>query len=181
MSKIFTKLSSLALATAVVGSGFSVNASAAELESQVIDSNEFNNAVFYETQENVGVSEVVPGVGNPNVIVPYGVSKPTSIWNLSSQGTYSFGGSSGGADLYTDYLLTGKSSVTIKVRNNDHQYSLKFVLKRKDLIFDTTVGGPWQVSVGPGTDGSVTVSGLDKSANYYIQFTGPNNFNGSIY
>lgn len=40
MSKIFTKLSSLALATAVVGSGFSVNASAAELESQALDSNE---------------------------------------------------------------------------------------------------------------------------------------------
>lgn len=176
MSKISTKLSSLALATAVVGSGFNINAGAAELEPQVTDSNEFKTEVIYETQENVGVNDVEPGVGEPNLIVPYGTSKPTSTWNLSTQGRYDFNGSTSGPTLYTNYLLTGKSSVKIWVRNNHHQYSLKFKVKRKDLVFDNTIGS-YEVAVGK--DGTFTVS-LDKSSNYYIEFSPPNNFSGYI-
>lgn len=176
MSKIFTKLSSLALATAVVGSGFSVNASAAELESQALDSNEFKIEVVYETQENVGVNDIGPGVGEPNQIVPYGTSKPTSTWNLSKKGRYSFNGSSNSSTLYTDYLLTGKSSVKIYVRNNDHQYSLKFKVKRKDLVFDNTVES-YELALGKDTTINLT---LDKSSNYYIEFTGPSTFSGYI-
>lgn len=177
MSEIFTKVSSLALAAAVVGSGLSVNVNAAELESQVLDSNEFKNAVFYETQENVGVNDVGPGVGDKDLIVPYGTSKPTSTWDLAKKGTYTFNGSSNSAGaLYTNYLLTGKSSVKIFVRNNDHQYSLKFKVKRKDLVFDNTIKS-YEVPLGK--DGSYTLS-LDKSSNYYIEFSGPNNFSGYI-
>lgn len=175
MSKMFTKLSSLALTAAVVTSGFSVNVSAAELESQGRDSNEFKNAVIYETQKNVGVNDVRPGVGVPNGIVLYGTSKPDSIWNLSTQGGYGIEGSSNGATLYTNYLFTGKSSFTIKIRNNDN-ISLKFKLKRKDLIFDNTIGS-YEISAGK--DGTVTVS-VDKSSNYYLEFTGPNKFRGTI-
>lgn len=177
MSKIFTKLSSMVLATAVVGSGFSVNASANSLESQILNSNEFVNEVVYETQENVGVNDVEPGVGEPNIIVPYGTSKPTSTWDLSTQGRYTFSGSANSfVSLYTNYLLTGKSSVKIYVRNNDHQYSLKFKVKRKDLIFDNTVKS-YELALGKDTTINLT---LDKSSNYYIEFTGPNTFSGYI-
>ncbi|WP_144787403.1 hypothetical protein [Lysinibacillus fusiformis] len=173
MSKIITKLSSLALATAVIGSGFSVNASAAE----ALDSNEFKNEVVYETQENVGVNDVEPGLGEPNVIVPFGTSKPTSTWDLSTQGRYPFSGSANSAvSLYTNYLLTGKSSVKIYVRNNDHQYSLKFKVKRKDLVFDNTIGS-YELALGKDT--TINLS-FDKSSNYYIEFSGPNNFSGHI-
>ncbi|MGG2109085.1 hypothetical protein ABFY60_01160 [Lysinibacillus pakistanensis] len=177
MSKIFTKLSSLALATAVVGSGFSVNANAAELESQVLDSNEFKNEVFYETQENVGVNDVGPGLGDPNVIVPFGTSKPTSTWDLSTKGIYTFDGSSSGPTLYTNYLLTGKSSVEIYATNQNNQFSLKFKLKRKDLIFDSTIKS---FEIPAGKDGTFTVPSLDTSSNYYLEFSPPNKFYGYI-
>ncbi|WP_301109404.1 hypothetical protein [Sporosarcina sp.] len=177
MSKFFTKLSSLALALVVVGIGLSVNVNAAELELQVLDSNEFKNSVSHETQENIGVNDVEPGIGNKDLIIPYGTSKPTSIWNLSTKGRYPFRGSSNSSTLYTDYLLTGKSSAKIIVNNTDHQYSLKFKVKRKDLLLDSTIGGPYEIPLGKSI--SVTLS-LNKSSNYYIEFTGPNNFNGYI-
>lgn len=177
MSNFFTKLSSLALALVVVSIGLSVNVNAAELKLQELDSNEFKNSVSHETQENIGVNDVEPGIGNKDLITTYGTSKPTSIWNLSTKGRYPFRGSSNSSTLYTDYLLTGKSSAEIFVNNTDHQYSLKFRVKQKDLIFDKTVGGPYEVPLG--RSGTVTVS-LNKSSNYYIEFTGPNNFNGYI-
>lgn len=170
MSKIFTKVSSLALAAAVVGSGFSVNASAAEL-----DANEFENVV--STQENVGLNDLAPGVTNTDLVVPYGTSKPTSTWDLSKDGRYSFSGYLNSVrSLYTNYLLTGKSSVKIYVNNLDHQYSVKFKVMRKDLIFDNQIGS---YSVAAGSSGVVTVS-LDSSSNYYIEFQGPCDFSGYI-
>ncbi|HDR4874908.1 TPA: hypothetical protein QCR24_005867 [Bacillus cereus] len=144
-------------------------------ELQGLTSNESKKAVFYDTQENAGVNDVGPGVGDPNAIVSYGTSKPTSTWNLSTQGGYGIEGSSNGATLYTNYLFTGKSSFTIKIRNNDN-ISLKFKLKRKDLIFDNTIGS---YEIPAGKDGTVTVS-VDKSSNYYLEFTGPNKFRGTI-
>lgn len=171
MSKIFTKLSSLALATAVVGSGFSVNASATELESQVqiVDISETQEIVKISTQENVGLNEVGPGVGDPNEIVPYGTSKPTSTWDLSTKGRYTFSGYLNSVrSLYTDYLLTGKSSVDIYVKNND-TIRLKFKVKRKDTIFDNQIGPTYELEAGK--SGTVTVS-LDASSKYYIEFQG---------
>lgn len=177
MCKILTKVSSLALAAAVVSSGFSVNASAAEVETLVLETNEVKNVLIYETQENVGVNDVGPGLGN-DLIVPYGTSKPTDTWNLSKKGSYSFGGSLNTArSLYTDYLLTGKSKVKVEVSNNDHQYSLKFKLKRKDAIIDNQIGPTYEVPLGK--TGYVEYE-LDKSSNYYLEFIGPCNFSGSI-
>ncbi len=79
MSKFFIKLSSLALALVVVSIGLSVNVNAAELELQELDSNEFKNSVFDETQENEGVNDVEPGIGNKDLIIPYGTSKPAFV------------------------------------------------------------------------------------------------------
>lgn len=173
MSKFLIKLSSLALALVVVSIGFSINVNASELELQELDS---NDSVFDETQENEGVNDVEPGIGNKDLIIPYGTSKPSSIWNLSTKGRYSFKGSSNSSTLYTDYLLTGKSSVNIFVKNTDHQYSLKFKVKRKDLLLDNTIGS---YVVPLGKSGTVNLT-LNKSSNYYIEFTGPNNFSGYI-
>ncbi|MEK5147960.1 hypothetical protein MKX53_13155 [Psychrobacillus sp. FSL K6-4615] len=179
MSKIFTKISSLALAAAVVGSGLSVNVNAAELEKKVPDSIELKNAVVSETQENVGVNEVGAGVGDPNVIVPYDVSKPTSTWNLSTDGRYPISGKSSMATLYSNYLFTGVSSFTINIRNY-HNTSLKVKLKRKDAILDNTLEtyivkpfSSWQ------DDLNVSWS-VNSSSKYYLEFEGPSEFSGSI-
>ena len=177
MSKIFTKVSSMALAAAIVGSGLSVNVDAAELESKVLDSNEFKNAVFYKTQKNVGVNDVGPGVADKDLIVTYGTSKPTDTWNLSTKGSYYFEGYLNSVrSLYTNYLFTGKSSVRIDVWNKDNLNSMKFKVKRKDLIFDNTIE---TYTVKPGQDGYVNLT-LDKSSTYYIEFLGPCNFSGTI-
>ncbi|MEK5147961.1 hypothetical protein MKX53_13160 [Psychrobacillus sp. FSL K6-4615] len=58
---------------------------------------------------------------------------------------------------------------------------MKFKVKRKDLVFDNTVG-TYEVKLKPDgsyNDGLFTLS-LDKSSNYYIEFAGPNEFNGYI-
>lgn len=178
MIKFSTKLSAMALATAIIGGAYSVNASAAESELQLMDSNESTEVVLFETEENKGVNEVAPGLGNPNEIIPYGTSKPEKTWNLSTSGRYGFSGYLNSArSLYTDYLLTGKSSVKIWARNHHHQYDLKFRLMRKDLIFDNQIG---IYSVPVGKDGTVNVSKLDSSKNYYIEFIGVSDFSGYI-
>lgn len=180
MSKIFTKISSLALAAAVVGSGLSVNVNAAELEKKVPDSIELKDAVVSETQENVGVNEVGPGVGDPNEIVPFGTSKPTSVWNLSTQGRYGFAGSSSSmATLYTNYLITGKSSFTINVRNY-HSTPLVVKLKRKDAIIDNTLGTYTVKRFTTSQDDLNVTWNVNSSSNYYLDFEGPSDFSGSF-
>lgn len=177
--RISTKLISLALATVVIGGGFNISASASESEAPIknIDISENQEIIEISNQENVGVNEVEPGIGDPNQIVPYGTSKPTSTWNLSTKGRYTFSGYlTSVRSLYTNYLLTGKSSVSIYVRNNGTT-SMKFKVMRKDLVFDNQVGSTYQVSAGK--SGTVTVT-LDSSKNYYIEFLGPCDFNGYI-
>ncbi|QTD40355.1 hypothetical protein [Sporosarcina sp. Te-1] len=176
MSKISTKLTSLALATAVLGSGFSGNASATELESQV-QNDGTQEIVEISTQENVGLNEVGPGVGDPNEIVPYGTSKPTSTWDLSTQGRYTFSGYLNSVrDLYTNYLLTGKSSAEIYIWNNDTT-RLRFKVMQKNLLFDSQIGPTYELAAG--ATGTVNVS-LDASKNYYIVFQGPCDVGGWI-
>lgn len=176
MSKTFTKLSSLALAATILGSGFSINANAAELDSQV-DSNEFKKVELHEVKQNVGVNEIAPGLGDPNQMVTFGTSKPTSVIDLSTYGRKSFEGYLTTArSLYTNDLYTGKSSFKIYVRNTGTD-TLTFKVKRKDAIFDNTVG---TYEVNRGVGGTVTVSSLAKSSNYYIEFIGPANFSGWI-
>lgn len=177
MSKIFTKVFSLVIAVAIISSGFSVNASASELKTQKLGTNESENLVFSENQGNVGVNGVGPGQNDENLIVPYGTSKPTSTWNLATKGQYAFSGTiNSSGSLYTNYLFTGVSSATISVTNSDHQYSTKFKVMKKGSLWDSSVGS-YEVEKGKSATVSVT---LDKSSQYYIQFQGPTSFRGYI-
>jgi len=105
-----------------------------------------------------------------------GVDKPTSTWDLSSKGRYNFSGEAYAVDLYTNYYLTGKSSVTISITNKSTSKSMKAKLFEKSAWFisESTVTVP-----ANGTT-TWTVSGLDKSAKYYIQFYNPCYFSGYI-
>lgn len=178
MSKIFTKLSSLALATAVVGSGFSVNASATELESQVqnVDISETQEIVKISTQENVGLTEVPPQEPTTGEITPYSTSYPSNIWNLANKGRYDFEGVGQSNVLYSDYLFTGKKSVTLYVKNTSSTFDLNVSIRKKNAFSDSVV---WGIYIAPG--GSITTPiTLDTTEYYYLQTNPPAKFEGYI-
>lgn len=127
------------------------------------------------TDENVGVSEVPPTTYESE-IVPFGVSKPSKDWNLSSQGRYNFSGNSYGQDLYSNYNLTGVNKVKIYVKNN---YSRTLTVK----LLKSQTGIDWSVStmkIDGGEEATWTASGLDSSAKYILKFYGPSDFSGWI-
>ena len=102
--------------------------------------------------------------------------KPSKTWDLSSKGKYSFSGSSQAATLYTNYLFTGKTSVTIKINNNKNKdVTVKY--RRKDLIFDNTI---YTVTIKPNESEEFTINNLDKSNKYYISFSGSCDVDGYI-
>lgn len=186
MNKTFIRLSSLALAAIIAVNGLAVNVNAAELESQVLDSdstfhekeesrvlesNEAKDEVFYEAEENVGVS-VVEDINDYGV---YSTIKPILTWNLSKNGSFPFSGNSNRADLYTNYYVTGKSSIRIIV-NNKNNLPLTVSFKRANVLLDTNLQ-TYKIAAGRNLD--VTWS-VNSSSQYYLLFAGPSNFSGSI-
>jgi|GEM_PF-4052098 len=105
-----------------------------------------------------------------------GVDKPTSTWDLSTKGKYTFSGEAYAVDLYTNYYLTGKSSVTISITNKSTSKSMKAKLWEKGAWFISESS----VTVPANGTTTWTVSGLSKSESYYIQFYNPCYFNGYI-
>ncbi|MFJ6264142.1 hypothetical protein ACIQGW_03865 [Lysinibacillus xylanilyticus] len=119
---------------------------------------------------NQGVSEVEDNAG----VSTRGTTKPSTVWNLYSKGRYDFKGNAASSDLFTNYLLTGKSQFKIVVTNTNN-INLKIYLKKKGFI-DTTV---WDHDLKPGN----TLTGfpqVNSGDNYYLIFKGPSNFNGYI-
>ena len=102
------------------------------------------------------------------------VNKPTNIWNLSTKGQYEFYGDANVSELYTNYLLTGASSVKISVTNNDVN-TLKIKLYKNGSLFSTS-----SVNIPAHGTTSWTVNGLSSSSNYYIKFYAPCHFEGYI-
>ncbi|HIR52261.1 MAG TPA: hypothetical protein IAB39_02495 [Candidatus Onthovicinus excrementipullorum] len=127
------------------------------------------------TNENVGVSEVPP-ITYESEIVPFGVSKPSKNWNLSSQGRYNFSGNSYGQDLYSNYNLTGVNKVKIYVKNN-YSGTLKIKLLKSQTGIDWAVS---KMEIDGGEEVTWTASGLDSSAKYILKFYGPSDFSGWI-
>lgn len=91
-------------------------------------------------------------------------SRPSKVWNISEDGQYNFAGTSYYQTLYTNYKFKGKTSYTIYVYNGS-DYNM--TVKAKTLF--TTYG---KTTVGPGESATLTVSGMDKSTEFYITFDG---------
>lgn len=127
------------------------------------------------TNENVGVSEVPPEISE-SLIVPFGVSKPSSEWNLSSKGQYNFSGNSYSQTLYSNYYFTGVTKVEIKVTNN---CTSKLTVK----LLKSQTGVDWSQSTKTINSGEYqiwSVSGLSTSSKYILSFSGPSDFSGYI-
>ena len=129
-----------------------------------------------EVIENVGLTEEPPQDTRTGGITPFSMSKPSNIWNLSSKGRYNFSGATEYNLLYTNYLFTGKKSVTLYIKNTSGTYDLDVSFKEKKLLSDTTVWGA-DIRIGKAVTIPLT---LNSSSNYYLVANYPGKFEGYI-
>ncbi|MCZ0702315.1 hypothetical protein J2T56_000648 [Natronobacillus azotifigens] len=131
-----------------------------------------------EVLENVGVSPELPAYVDEGEgeISPLGLGVPRNEWDMSIRGQYDFQGTAQRSTLYTDYLLTGQSSYSVRI-NNSRSDTFRVDLMQKNVIWDTTVR-TWNVS--PGASLFASQTGLSSSNSYYLKFHAPSNFSGRI-
>lgn len=70
-----------------------------------------------------------------------GVDYPALVHNVATDGAYFFHGSQEKTDLYTNYLITGKSSYQVVVKNNSdtEDLYLKILGKKERVAAGTTL------------------------------------------
>lgn len=131
-----------------------------------------------ETYEgNVGVSTTKPTVHSyipKDGVSTNGTSKPTSVWNLSTQGKYEFAGYAYNNALYTNYLFKGKSQPRFKITNKDSNATLTVELFKSGDWFATK-----KYTIQPRTTLFFSES-LDSNKNYYLKFLPISNFEGYV-
>ncbi len=131
-----------------------------------------------EVLENVGVSPEPPAYlyEGEGEISPLGLGVPSNVWNISSSGQYNFSGTANRSRLFTDYLLTGQSSYSVRIVNFRSD-TLRVDLMRKGTLWDTNIR-TWNV-LSNATLLS-TQTGLSSTEDYYLRFHAPSNFSGHI-
>lgn len=127
----------------------------------------------------IGVSTIKPG-DNLDIIGAgasiQGTSKPSNVWNLSDNDYYSLSGGSYYHDLYTNYLFTGASQITMNITNTNST-QLKVELYKKGLI-DIKVRTVYFTADG---DSYFIFPNLNSSSQYYFKFYCPCYFSGNLF
>lgn len=122
---------------------------------------------------NQGVS------ANPPVeiqVEPLGLGKPdkSDVVDLT-KGTLSFSGSAERSTLYTNSHFKGKSKISYSITNDcDKKLTVKIY----------TASGWFKsksISVEANATLTGTIDGLDKDTLYYLTFSAPSDFSGSVY
>lgn len=136
-----------------------------------------SSSTAFATTTNVNVTT------NPSYTVTgistNGLSVPTSTWSLNTDGTYSFSGSASNSTLYTNYLFyfTGNHGVLVSCTNNSSS-TLTVKWKKKGSVF----GSVDSMTIEPGESGTMyNCESLSANAYYYLSFSAPSDFSGSIY
>lgn len=113
-----------------------------------------------------------------NIIEPYGTKKPTEVWDITDLGIYNFAGQAGYQDLYTEYLITGKTSYTVEVENK-RDYTLTMEVYKKAFIgiLDSKIATKTAVANDTST---FTISGLKTGDKIYIKYISPVYCEGTI-
>ncbi len=130
------------------------------------------------TNVNVGVSEDAP-VGSAlsenltGEITPFGLNPPTSVHNLNS-GMMEFSGAANRSPLYSDTYFTGSKNVHYNIWNY-HDKDLTVKVMKKNGVFAVAT-----LTIR-GNTGQLSMLNLDASAEYYLVFSDPSNFYGSVY
>lgn len=133
-------------------------------------------ALAVDNSENIGLAtwEELKW-NNESNISPYGTTKPKEIWNIATDGIYSFKGTGVNGALYSEYLITGKISYIISV-NNRRSDTLTIEVYKKGLT-DTRISIQ---DISGGATSAFTVSGLSSSDKIYVKYLAPVNCDGTI-
>lgn len=166
---------------------FSLNVSAAEINNA--DEEAF---ITLDNEKNDGMTDFVK-VSNYNVtdysvvdnfesgISVYSTSKPSKVWNLSTQGRYNFVGDSIYHVLYTGYKFTGASKVRIVINIEDGVDEFEGFTGIVDFYKDALIDVKIKSWTCPADDVTIAViSNISASSKYYIRFRNPIVFNGYI-
>lgn len=126
--------------------------------------------------EVYNVSTEAPDDVNHGEISTYGLGRPSTedCVNLNYD-SLSFAGNAQGSTLYTNSHFTGKSTIGYSITNDcDTKLTVKFY---------TSSG--WfrskKITVEANATLTGTISGLDADKMYYLTFSAPSDFSGSVY
>ena len=139
-----------------------------------------NNEIYSETVVLQNDSQDYVFGSDLGTIGLRGTSAPgwTSVWNLGTDGTYTLSGASSYHDLYSNYNFRGTNNMVVvvtptKVGNVTVKLYTKIALA-SDQLLET-----WTVPLGS------TVykffNNLSTTGYYYLKFTAPCYFTGSVY
>ena len=148
-----------------------VSASTEEIEDPsvkvTITDNEDSSTEVYP---DMGISSVCPD----STIQPYSTTIPSKIWNIKTKGKYNFSGSQSGDKVinYTKYKFKGKTSYTIKVRNNGPM-TLTVKALRKAKTYATT-------RISKGKTATIQFSNIKATTEFWISVQGECSFKGYI-
>lgn len=98
------------------------------------------------------------------------ISSPTTTWDISKSGTYNFYGEAERSTLYTNYKFKGKTSYTITVKNKHATKTLKVKCS----------GSLTSTKVKPGKTETIKITKKNASETFYISFSAPSNFSGTV-
>ncbi len=104
-----------------------------------------------------------------------GTTKPKETWNVKVFGTYDFGGKANNQPLYTNYDFTGKNSYTVYAYNDSSKGNLKLAAYENKFWGSKLA----VVTIPPRSSKTFTVN-LDKSKSFYLYFSPPSNFHGTV-
>ena len=125
-----------------------------------------------------GSTNVSASVQNSRDPLIRSTSKPTVLWDWTD-GTYYFSGAADYQVLFTNYLFSDITTVTITATNTSSKYDLSVVLKSKEPWYTPDISVSSRV-INVGDAQTWTVYNLDPSKEYYILFGAPCKFTGSI-
>lgn len=104
-------------------------------------------------------------------------SVPTQTWNIKTEGTYKFEGKANRQDLYTEYLLTGKTSYDIHLENRKDAETTVKVYKNVPYGLDKRL---LTEKIPALESEDFSVSGLETDDNIYIRYTAPVDCKGTV-
>lgn len=154
MKNIFKKITVLTAVTTIVAGMFIMPVSADELEGLT-----FNPS--YISESGIELYDFQP-------------PSTTNVWNLATKGAYHIEGSGNtNATLYTSYLFTGVSTLSITISNTSSSETTVNVLKQGGwfAVSSFTVPAGGQVS---------RLVNVNSSNKYYLSFSCPCNVSGYI-
>lgn len=157
---------------------FTISVSAQEITTKNITVNRDESAVITEQNVNVGYAKPSPLLETAGTTGIKGTSKPSSTWNLATQGDLHFSGNTANTNLYTNYYFTGATSINVDTTVTKW-YDVTIELWQYGLIWDTKLATT-TVPVNPNSVNIWIISGLSSSSKYYLKFLAPAYFTGYV-